>query len=105
MCGCGIHRQHLAVRAGRAADVVGQRLREEALAVIGHDDAVERRDGAVERPHGAFGLFGGKRAAPLAVHAHHLLVAGDDAGLHGGGDRRVLLDRCGIDARFPQQAQ
>ena len=45
-----IHRQHLAVRAGRAADVVGQRLRDEALAVIGHDDAVHAGDGAIQMP-------------------------------------------------------
>ena len=104
VCGWGSIGQHLAVRAGRAADVVGQRLGDEALAVIGNDDAVDRRDGAVERPHSEFGLFGGKRAAPLAVHAHHLLVAGDDAGFHSGGDRRILLRPRAVSMpRFPQQ--
>ena len=63
-----------------------------------NDDTVDRRDGAVERPHSEFGLFGGQRAAPLAVHAHHLLVAGDDAGFQRGGDRCILLDRSRIDA-------
>ena len=39
-----IDRQHLAVPARRAADVVGQRLGEKPFAVVGNDDAVGLRE-------------------------------------------------------------
>ena len=48
---------------------------------------------------------GAQRRDALAVHAHHLLVAGDDAGLDGGAGGGVLLHAGGIDARAREQLE
>ena len=46
---------------------------------------------------------GVQRRDALAVHAHHLLVAGDDAGLDGGAGGGILQHPRGIDPALFEQ--
>ena len=100
-----IHGQDLAAFAGGPANIIGQRLRQATLAVIGYDDGVNPADRPIQEPHGSLGLFGGHRPLAFPVDAHHLLIACDDSGFHGGEIGVVPLHRGRIDPRGPQQAE
>ena len=89
--GMRVDGQDFSVSARSIANPVSQGLGEEAFAVIGDHDGVDRGHDAVQMRDGALDVRGRGGGYAFAVDAHHLLVAGDDAGLDGGGESGVLL--------------
>ena len=91
------------MRTGGAADGIGERLSEKPLAVIGGNDGIGLGDGAVEVGGDAVEFLRGKLKGALAIDAHDLLAAGDDAGFEDGGESGALENAGGIDAGGAEQ--
>ena len=78
-------------------DALYQCFIDEALVVVGENEGVELLEGRANQLEELFFGVGRKRIAALIVNAHNLLVARDDAGLHGGyptsiGEDAALAD-------------
>src|SRR5215469_5321797 len=90
---------------GQAADLVSERLCEEALAVVRDGNGIDFVYGLLQitqRPR-QLRIVGGR--APLAIHSHDLLVAGNDACLYRSGGHGILEYSRGINSRSMQQGE
>ena len=76
----------------RAEHAIRKIIRDQPLVVIGKHQRVEPLEGRNNEPQKLFLRFLAYRFLPLAVHAHHLLVPRDDAGLHCGDALRIRND-------------
>ena len=100
----GVDRQHLSARRGRAADVIGQILIEQSLAVIGDHHAIDALYRLVDEFQKLRPQHRCQRERALAIHPHHLLMPRDHARLQNGVVARTAQHAGGIDSRLRQQA-
>ncbi len=76
----------------RAEHAIRKIIGNEPFVVIGKHQRVEPLERGNNEPQKLFLGFLPYRFLPLAVHAHHLLVPRDDAGLHCGDALRIRND-------------
>ncbi len=90
---------------GAPAEMVGQCLGDEALAIVCHHHRIHAADRRVDLLDGLRYLRVVQFRLALPIHPDYLLVARNDAGLRDRGERRVALHGARVDTGAGQQIQ
>ncbi len=95
--------KNLAGTIGEIADGLGERLREQALAVVLDNDGIDLREQRLNLRERGGGMLRLQAQLLFAIDAYHVLLPRDDARLHDGLVALVRLHGVDVDAFAGEQ--